>query len=389
MKLFGLDINLSKQKQPEKDASVTMLSRVNVALPTATEKQGKDYIYFGTDNLFPQYMTSLLQRSAIHRACIVSKATMVAGKGIEFIGYDKLSTEAKAKLKTLIENPNGTDQSLNDLVYQWAYNSVGFGSLAIELIKSVDKSKYTQLNNIDSANLRSGKYNANGKVDEYYYSKHWEQVNKQAEKPKVIKTVGNDEEERNAIMYFRKPDLSNEYYGLPDYISALNWIEADAKMGEVQLNNINRGYAPSILIKFFKKPDSPEKEDEIVRAINKQYSNNGEGAKAMIMFSNSKEDAPDVTPFEVKNFDDNLINLSNQTVQQILTVNRITSPSLLGIPVPSGLAGGGTELESAYKIFDGVVITPEQIFIEKCLQKALYRMGIFVQPKIIKLNPLE
>lgn len=388
MKIFGLDIKLSSNK-PRQDASVSMLAQPSVQLPSAKEKSGQQWISFGDNNLFPQYMNSLLQRSAIHRACIVSKATMVAGKGIEFIGYDKLSTEAKAKLKTLIENPNGTDQSLNDLVYQWAYNSVGFGALSIELIKSVDKSKYTQINNIDVANLRSGKFNENGKVDEYFYSKHWDLVQKQAEKPKVIKTVGNDQDMRNAIMYFRKPDLSNEYYGLPDYISALNWIEADAKMGEVQLNNITRGYAPSILIKFFKKPDSPEKEDEIVRAINRQYANNGDGAKAMIMFSNSKEDAPEVTPFEVKNFDDNLINLSNQTVQQILTVNRITSPSLLGIPVPSGLAGGGTEMEAAYKIFDGVVITPEQIFIEKCLEKALHRMGIFVRPKITKLNPLE
>ncbi len=111
--------------------------------------------------------------------------------------------------------------------------------------------------------------------------------------------------------------------------------------------------------------------------------------KVLVMFSNSKEDAPDVDPLKIENFDDKLITLSEQCVQQILTVNRITSPSLLGIPVPSGLAGGGTEMESAYKIFDGVVVTPEQIWIEKNLQKALYRMGIHVQPKIIKLNPLE
>ena len=190
-------------------------------------------------------------------------------------------------------------------------------------------------------------------------------------------------------MYFKKPDLSNEYYGLPDYYSAINWIEADAKSGDLQLNNVNEGYQPSLVIKFYKKPSSPEQEDEIVRNLNRQYSASGKKNKVLVMFSNSKEDAPDVDPLKIENFDDKLITLSEQCVQQILTVNRITSPSLLGIPVPSGLAGGGAELESAYKIFDGVVITPEQIWIEKNMQKALYRMGIHVQPKIIKLNPLE
>lgn len=389
MKIFGLDITRNKQEQIIKDASVMFGSQNYIGTPIAKEKQGDKWISFGEDNLVPQYWISLIMRSAIHRACVVSKATMIAGKGIEFVGYDNLSIEAKAKLKTLIENPNGTDQSLSDLVYQWSYNSVAFGAMAIELIKSVDRGKYTQINNIDAAHLRSGKYNNYGKVDTYYYSRHWEKVNNKTEKPKEIHTVGNDEQDRNAIMYFKKPDLSNEYYGLPDYYSAINWIEADAKSGDLQLNNVNEGYQPSLVIKFYKKPSSPEQEDEIVRNLNRQYSASGKKNKVLVMFSNSKEDAPDVDPLKIENFDDKLITLSEQCVQQILTVNRITSPSLLGIPVPSGLAGGGTELESAYKIFDGVVITPEQLFIEKNLQKALYRMGIHVQPKIIKLNPLE
>ena len=48
----------------------------------------KDYIYFGKDNLFPNYLIDLADNCSIHRALLETKSKFIAGEGFSFEGED-------------------------------------------------------------------------------------------------------------------------------------------------------------------------------------------------------------------------------------------------------------------------------------------------------------
>ena len=65
---------------------------VNLTTETVTpsvdsrKHRKKEYIYFGKDNLFPDYLIDLADNCSIHRALLETKSKFIAGEGFIFEG---------------------------------------------------------------------------------------------------------------------------------------------------------------------------------------------------------------------------------------------------------------------------------------------------------------
>ena len=126
-----------KQKQkrnqvkttPTKSSFNTKYAFVNLSTPTVDtevkdlDRLRDDFIPFGKDNLFPQYLAELKRQSSTHRSVLAQKTTFTTGGG--FI------TDNEA-LSGFIEDVNANGESLKDCFKKLADDYYTYGNAFLE-----------------------------------------------------------------------------------------------------------------------------------------------------------------------------------------------------------------------------------------------------------------
>ncbi len=105
-----------------------------IKLPVFEEKltSGRPWVRYGSDNLFPQFLQMLANRSALHGAIVHSKVDYAFGKGL-----DASDIRNDSLVEQFINHPNGTD-SLNDIYRKCIYDYVVYGAFALNVLWSDD-----------------------------------------------------------------------------------------------------------------------------------------------------------------------------------------------------------------------------------------------------------
>ena len=389
-------INSIKEYNRPKDKSTEMYS-VEFAippLPIFKEERSKDYVLYGDNNLYPQALRRILLQSPTQAAIIKSKSGMMAGDGFLIDGAkdQQSSKELLSKYPAAVQQDflkfffNANDgNDLEELHTLLCRDYQMYGAAAIEVVWSMDFTKISTMKYINVANIRSGKY-VGGKIEGYYYSRDWQYYTKEGFIPFRIAAFDiKNKQEYNQLIYIKNGNL--EYYGEPSYIECLSNIEVEGKISNFDLSSIVNGFAPSIQIKFYVKPENPEQKKQIVDGIKKQYAGTGNAGGAMVFFSDGKELAPDVLPIPVSDLDKQYTAIDERTTQKILTANQVVSPLLFGITTP-GQLGGNTELETAYQIFNRSVMEPDRKKFERVYNKLLAINNIPITISIMPFNPL-
>lgn len=396
MKLFNFNLQnpFAKKEVPKELPSVADVQFALAPLPIIKELPGKEWVYYGADNLYPYHLKRLINQSPTQGAIIKGKAGMMSGDGL-LINGTMTTQESDALIKTLpndikalfdvfIKNPNGK-HSLNDIIYKLCLDYQTYGAFAIEVVWSMDFTKIVTMKYVEVMNVRSGKL-CNNKVEEYWYSRDWNYYTKDGFIPKPIAAFNPlDKENYNQLIYITNGTL--EYYGDPAYSEGMSWVEIEGKLANFHLSNITNGFAPSMALKFYQKPGSPEQQQVIMKGIQKQYGGTGNAGRVMVFFSDGKDLAPDISDIPVSNLDKQYQSVNDLTIQSILTSNQVTSPLLFGISTP-GQLGGNTELATAYQIFNSSVIEPDRKKLEAVLNMILEINGTGITISILPFNPL-
>ena len=347
----------------------------NIDLPMPKEQKGYDWVLFGPNNQFPIDLLEYRNQSAIHDSIIEGKTSLIAGEGFMF------GTTREESNQYILENWKQVPfwRKLDRVFWQVARDQETFGYSAFEVIYSIDRTRVVDINWLDASRLASGKKNEFDQIDCYYYSENWTNIRQYP--PRKIEVFDPNGEGLRQIMFIKYEDNNMDYFALPNYYAALKWIKADALMAEYNLAAINNGFSPSIVFKFYKKP-SPEERRYNSEAIKAQHGGAKNAGKAIILYADGKELAPDVDTLDATNIDARLLQVSDQIVQQIITAHRC-HPQLLGIQTP-GKLGFSTELIQSWEIFDKMVIRPERKLILDAFKEVLVYNGI---PRV-EIEPL-
>jgi hypothetical protein len=108
--------------------------------------------------------------------------------------------------------------------------------------------------------------------------------------------------------------------------------------------------------------------------IKSQHSRPKNAGKAIILYADGKELAPDIDTLDATNIDSRLIAVSEQIIQNIITAHRI-NPVICGINIPSKL-GYSNELLQSWSIFNALVIRPERKLILDAFKSILVYNGV-------------
>jgi hypothetical protein len=353
-------------KVPGQDIFETINMR-NIDIPQPKEQKGYDWVLYGQHNQFPLDLLEYRNSSSLHDSIIESKTNLIAGAGFLFDTTRELSNQF------IIDNWKLIPfwRKLDNVFWLVTRDQQTFGYSCFEVIYSMDRTRIVDMNWIDASRIASGKRDEFGNVDCYYYSENWS--NTKQYPPRKIEAYDPNAEGVRQLVFIKREDNNMDYYSLPTYFSALRWIKADGLMAEYNLAAINNGFSPSIVFKFYKKP-SPEERRMNSEAIKAQHGGAKNAGKAIILYSDGKDLAPDIDTLDATNIDARLLQVADQIVQQIITAHR-AHPQLLGIQTP-GKLGYSSELLQSWEIFDAMVIKPERKLILDAFKQVLVYNGV-------------
>lgn len=331
---------MSNEKNPsDKKYAIVRLSDTIRTYPTF-KRNIKGWINYDTDNLLPQRIIDLNNESAINKAVIENKVTYVCGAGVDPTRYYGKP------------NPN---ESWDILIEKIARDYITFGGFSFQVILNEDginKSIY----HTDFCKIRVGQTNEYGKYLSFFLSNDWKKTTGK-DAPVEIKAYESEEITKGEpyLFYYKDYQPGLDYYPVPEYFSALNYIEADGLLGKFYRNSINNGFVPSTIITMPSNPSDVQKEN-FQRDIESSYAGTNGANSIVILWGESQEVKPVVTSYTASNNADLYNNVDEIIFQKIISAHRLTSPTLAGLSGSGNLSGNANEIINSYVLYNSTVI---------------------------------
>jgi len=395
MKIFGIEFGKTEKSEmvelPEKidtsmafeyvykpTGSLNTRGSGDLGDPYIEFYRGSGPVYFGQDNLYPQHLNDMYNRSALHSAIVDFKKELISGEGYEIEGIDSLDASQKIRLKQFQDFVDG-ERTLQKFIDDITFDYLIHGTIYNKLYWNSDKSKLLKVKRIDPAKMRVGTSKTDYEsVNKYYYCFEWSEYGRfgWVELPPFDMTS----DEKIDILRSTIPSTLN-WYCLPSYSSAANWINLDGDISLYHKSNIENSINPSMAIKYPEKPGSEEERRRILLNLKKQAQGAKNAGRSLIFFADGKDNLPEIETIQVSNIDKQF-NVTSDHIQRNICYAHKINPLILGLKTPGSL-GNGAELDYAFDIFKEGVIKPAKKDIEEHINKLLSLKGLNVK---IKLN---
>ena len=322
-------------------------------LPVFKENKAKGYVTFGADNLYPEFLIELFNKSPKHNAIVSSKASYVAGIGTKIDGQNTVDiAKAEAKCKAI-----NAYETLDEVKGKIAYDFELFNGFALEIIWNKAKTAIAEIYHLPFKNIRKGL------EGDYVYCADW--TDKKAEQIHY-QPFNSTTRESKSIYYCQYYRPGQGEYPLPDYVGALKYIEVDTEISNYYLNSIKNGFTAQTHIQLFKGIPTPEEARATARRFKENYQGTDNAGGLIIQYNDPQEKESVISNLQPSDFDKQF-DLLNKTVQQeIFVAHKVNSPMLFGVRV-EGQLGGRSEMIEAYEMFQQSYIEPRQQKIDNSL----------------------
>jgi hypothetical protein len=358
--------------------SLEFIQLQSYTAPSIIEQKNKDWVQYGDDNNYYQYLIDLYHSSPTNNACIKGTVDQIFGKGLEV-------TRASRDLPGYIEFKKLF--SADDL-RAVAMDLKMLGQASFQLVKSKDRKKYVQAKHFPQQTLRPAKCNEKGEIEKYYYCPDWANM-KRNHTPIEFRAFGYDQSANECILTIKPYSTGSFYFAPVDYQGGTQYANLEAEISNFHINNIMNGLAPSMLINFNNGQPPAEVKDTVEAQIKQKFGGSSNAGRFIISWNDGKDSSADITPVQLSDAHNQYQFLSQESMQKIMVAHRIVSPLLLGIKDNTGFGSNADELKSASILFDNVVVRPFQRLIIDAVTKVLNFNGFSLNLYFKTLQPLE
>ena len=345
--------------------------------PEIVEKSNKEWVAYGNDNNYFQYLIDRYNGSPTNNAIINGVSEMIYGKGLDALDSNR-KPEQYAKMISLFHK---------DCVRKLCYDLKLMGQCSMQVIYSKDRKTVARVEHIPVENLRAEKCNEKAEIEAYYYSDNWTKV-KKADDCTRIPAFGYSNESIE-IVYVKPYRAGYKYYSSPDYQGGLQYAELEEEISNYHLNNILNGLAPSMLINFNNGTPNAEERQMLENRIYSKFSGSSNAGKFILAFNDNPESAATIEPIQLSDAHNQYQFLSDESGKKIMVAHRVVSPMLLGIKDSSGLGNNAEELKTASTLMDNTVIRPFQTLLIDAFDQILAYNNISLKLYFKTLQPLE
>lgn len=346
--------------------------------PEIKEVTNKNWVEYGSDNDYFQYLIDRYNGSPTNNAIINGVIDMIYGKGLA--ATDAAQKPDEYAMMMSLFTKNCVKKVVSDFKMM--------GNAAFQVIYNQDHSRIVKVEHIPVETLRAERCNEDGFIPAYYYAKSWERVAARKEVPVRIDAFGMSKAGIE-IMYIKPYKAGYYYYAPTDYQGSLPYAELEEEVANYHISNIKNGLAPSMLINFNNGTPTEEEQTLIEARIADKFAGSSNAGRFILAFNDNKELAATIDPVQLSDASEQYQFLSSECTQKIMVGHRVTSPMLLGIKDSTGLGNNADELKTASILFDNVVIRPLQEIILDAIEQVLSFNGASLNIYFKTLQPLE
>lgn len=362
---------------------VSLSKRENT--PTFSESKS-DWVIYGDDNQYPEYLINLMNTSSKHNSLIKKKVNMSVGGG--FL--------ENPELDNFISNPNGKED-LNDIVFKNGFDLSLYGGFALAITWSKDRTKVVRASYVDYSKVRIAKILDDGSdmakmqekgVDFFYLSADWTQYRKDKYKPVLMQGFSDEyKSDATQLIYVNEYRAGVDYYTYPDYIAAVDWIELDREIANFHLSSVHNGFTPSMIISFKGGIPTEEEMKKLKKKMQKEYAGSDNGSAVFLTFSENGDTAPEFIPVNLNASDDRFLQLEEQ-IQQNIIIAHGASPIVAGVSI-SGKLGSSDEVIENEEMFQRNVIDSKQKLLERSYNKIVGINGISAKLELVGIKSFD
>lgn len=179
------------------------------------------------------------------------------------------------------------------------------------------------------------------------------------------------------LLHLMQPDIHQEIYGVPEYLSALNsaWLNESATLFRRKYYE-NGSHAGFIL--YISDPAQTEDDIDAMRTALRESRGVGNFRNLFYYSPNGKKDGIQLIPISEVAAKDDFFNIKNVTRDDVLAGHRVP-PQLMGI-LPNNTGGFG-DVEKAAAVFYTNEIKPLQIRMRE--------INTMIGAEVIRFNPYQ
>ena len=316
------------------------------------------WVKFDADNLYPERVMEIVNSSPLQKSILESKKTYILGAGLEPTDENIYTPNMLETWQELIE------KCTNDFVYLNAF--------AVQVILNESGNRFSFYHQPVSQ-VRLGNYNEKNFIEKAYLCTDWRKAQRNRNVVE-IPMFGTETPQKGKahLMYFKPEQVGEYYYAIPDYMSASNYIVADAALSQYYNNYIHNNFSANLAIRFPIEP-TEEKKQELYENLVKSFGGSENAGNILCLFGEGGV-VPEISSIESVNAD-----LYNSVVDIIklalVSANRLTSPILAGIVTSSGFSSKSDEMIAAYSLYKLTVINHARQFILQGFNKMVEMNG--------------
>lgn len=356
--------------------NIELITLSKYTSPKIIEEKNKDFVSYGEDNDYFQYLIDRYTGSTTNNAVINGIVNMIYGKGIDALDSNK-KPEQYAQMISLFR-----PEHLRKIIMDRKV----FGMAAIQV--TYDKGKVKEVNHFPMETLRAEKTNEDGEIETWIYHPNWTEK-KPSDELTYIPAFGYGNKKGNEILVI-KPYVSGYYYYSPvDYVGALPYALLEEEIADYLINDTINGFSGTKVINFNNGVPDAEKRREIKSEVLKKVTG-ARGEKVIVAFNNNKESATTVEDLPLNDAPQHYQYLSDECRNKLLIGHKVTSPLLLGIrEAGGGLGSNADEIKNSSIFFDNIVIKPYQMELIDALNQILAINDISLKLYFKTIQPLE
>lgn len=346
--------------------------------PEAIEQVNKDFVSYGEDNDYFQYLIDNFNGSPTNNAIINGIVQQIYGSGLD--AKDKVrKPDQWAQLMTMV-SPECLRNVITDLKIT--------GQCAFQVSYNTGKTKVLKLSHFPINTLRAEKANEDGEIEGYYYHHNWKDVEPR-DKPKRFPAFKTKNSEKIEILYVKPYALGFFYYSPVDYQGCLPYCELEQEVANYHINNVKNGLTAGALINFNNGVADDEAQRKIEAGIIAKFTNTSNAGKFILAFNDNKEAAATIETLQLGEAHQQYSFLSEESTTKIMVGHRVTSPMLLGIKDSSGLGNNAEELVTAAALFEATVINPFRLLLIDAIESVISLNGMSLNLFFKSLNPFQ
>jgi hypothetical protein len=357
-------------------SNIHILSLSAYNSPVIIESKNKDFVEYGNDNNYFQYLIDRFLYSNTNHAIITGVANMVYGKGIDATDSNRKPNEY-AQMISLVKK---------DCLRKVALERKLLGMAALQI--GYDKGQVAFIEHFPMHTLRAEKCNDKGEIEAWYYHPDWANY-KKGDDLKKIPAFGYGGK-KDVEVYIIKPYISGYHYYTPiDYSGALPYAKLEEEISDYLINDVMNGFSGTKVINFNNNIPPEEKRQEVANDVKRKLTGS-KGDKVIVSFNASVENKTTVDDIPLNDAPAHYEYLSKECFEKLIVGHRVTSPMLLGIrDTGGGLSNNSDEIETATRLMDNIVIRPYQLEIIEALDEILAINGIALNIYFKTIQPLE